>query len=50
MTDPVLLTIAAAAARLGLPEKSLLRAAELHGHLVRIGRAVRAEDVFGFAP
>ena len=36
-----LLPIADAAAILGVPEKSLLREAEKHGHLVRVGRAVR---------
>lgn len=36
-----LLTIPEAAEALGLPAQSLLRAAEQHGHLVRMGRAVR---------
>ena len=36
-----LLPIADAAALLGVPEKSLLREAEKHGHLVRVGRAAR---------
>lgn len=36
-----LLPIPEAAAILGLPERSLLRAAEQHGHLVRVGRALR---------
>lgn len=41
MTVPRLLPLSKAAAMLGLPEKSLLREAEKHGHLVRVGRAVR---------
>lgn len=41
MTAARLLPISEAAAMLGLPEKSLMRAAERHGHLVRVGRAVR---------
>lgn len=38
---PKLITIDAAAAMLGVPAKSLLRAAKDHGHLVQVGRAVR---------
>jgi hypothetical protein len=42
MPAPVrLLPIPEAASLLGVPEKSLLREAERHGHLVRVGRAVR---------
>ena len=39
-----LLTLTAAAMRLGVPEKSLLAKAEEHGHLIRIGRAVRLRE------
>ena len=38
---PRLLPISEAAALLDVPEKSLLREAEKHGHLVRMGRALR---------
>ncbi|WP_380710870.1 hypothetical protein [Sinirhodobacter huangdaonensis] len=38
-----LLTIEAAAAELGVPMRSLRNAAETHGYLVRMGRAVRIE-------
>ena len=38
---PRLLPVAEAAAMLGLPERGLREAAERHGHLVRVGRAVR---------
>lgn len=38
---PRLLPIPEAAAMLGLPERSLLREAKRHGHLVQVGRAVR---------
>lgn len=44
MTAPILLTLSDAAARLGLPERSLLREAERHGHLVRVGRALRIPE------
>lgn len=38
---PHLMTVADAAAALGVPEKSLLRAARDYGHLVQVGRALR---------
>ena len=44
MTQPRLLTIQQAAEQLGLPEKSLLREAERHGHLVLVGRAKRIPE------
>ena len=39
----MLLTIAEAAAQLGVPKASLRSAAERHGYLVRIGRALRLD-------
>ena len=45
---PRLLPIPEAADLLGVPAKSLLRAAETHGHLVRMGRSIRVvEDELG---
>lgn len=41
MTAPRLLSIREAASMLGVPEQSLMRVAEQHGHLVRVGRAIR---------
>ena len=41
---PRLLPISEAAELLGLPEKSLLRAARNHGHLVQVGRAQRSME------
>ncbi len=38
-----LLTIEAAAAELGVPCKSLRTAAEAHGYLIRMGRAIRLD-------
>lgn len=38
-----LMTIDAAAAELGIPRNSLKTAAEQHGYLVRMGRAIRIE-------
>ena len=40
---PRLLTIDEAAAKLGVPKGSLKTAAEAHGHLVRMGRAIRID-------
>ncbi|MET4684882.1 hypothetical protein [Brevundimonas faecalis] len=40
---PTLLTIEEAAERLAVPYKSLRRAAVQHGHLIRIGRAIRID-------
>ncbi len=39
-----LLTVRAAALRLGIPEKSLLAKAREHGHLIRFNRAVRLRE------
>lgn len=41
MTAPRLLSIPEAANILGVPEASLMREAQRHGHLIRVGRAVR---------
>ncbi|PTV94989.1 hypothetical protein C8J27_106259 [Rhodobacter aestuarii] len=43
MTKHDLMTIDAAAAELGVPRASLRTAAEQHGYLVRMGRAIRIE-------
>lgn len=40
---PTLLTIEEAAQKLAVPYKSLRRAAVEHGHLIRIGRAIRID-------
>ena len=39
-----LLTVDAAAEILGVPAKSLQSAAEKHGHLIRVGRAIRIPE------
>lgn len=40
---PSLMTIEAAAAEIGVPKASLRSAAEQHGFLIRIGRAIRID-------
>lgn len=40
----MLLTVDVAAERIGVPRASLRRAAEIHGFLVRIGRAIRIDE------
>lgn len=48
MPAPHLISMRDAARRLGVPEAGLRRAAEAHGYLIRVGRAVRLrEDELG---